>query len=417
MGMRRRKKWEVIIVGAGAAGLAAARVFQEAGVSYLVLEARGAVGGRIRAVQGKKQAVELGAEFIHDDAPLTERLCGRMRRLKDIHYILESGSPLKADGYWKRMERILQKASGKEDAVLRRRLGRIKDSAEVRDLLAYVEGFYAADPGKISAQAVIESGVPRKNAFPARGYAPLLRRLVRGIPRGRILLKAPVKHIRWSPHAVTVVAGSRRVSFEAKAVLVTVPIGVLKSSQGIRWSPMPQPLKRSLASVEMGNACKVTFEMTAAFWSSRPWAKEGLIHAPMGRGAEVYWARLPYLVSWMGGPRARALAAKPRAHILAFHRQQLRRDFGIKNLSGVVKNQYFHNWDKDPYAFGAYSYLKPGGKEAVRRLKKPIGGVIHFAGEALADEGGTVEGALGSGESTAQAVLKALRGKRSRHRL
>jgi monoamine oxidase len=404
--------WDVIIIGAGVAGLSAARELEKSKINYLLLEARSKAGGRARTIRRPNGCVELGAEFVHGSAHEVRKLARdskiQVTKQKAISTIVNNGTHYVESGFWGRMEKILKKLGSGKDSTLKQRFHRIKDPRDLRDLLAFAEGFYGADPTRLSVRSVTEAGVPRYNSFIPSGYQSLIDQLESSIPKKNIRFHSYVNKIMWAKDGAQIYVQGLKKPLLARKVIVTLPIGVLKSSQAPKWVPPLPHFKKNLSKIEMGNISKVTFEMSNHFWSHYRWAAEGLIHPESKDGVEVYWARRPFMVSWIGGPRAKELNKLSHSKILKFHRDAFKREFAMNSVSRFVLHEYSHNWQTDKLTLGAYSYLNVGGSRAIEELKKSVSDVIYFSGEAFAEESGTVEGAIETGKETARCIRSLL---------
>lgn len=385
---------KVIVVGAGAAGLAAARTLHEHGVTVLVLEARERAGGRAYTVRTSSGGypVELGAEFIHGQADATMRLlreCGEAT--------LEIGETL--DEVWEATERVLQRvdlngADSSVDAFLRN-----VDTPDADRARMLIEGFDAAITSDASILAIAKEWQSSGNdtqARPAAGYEPIIRHLAQ--PLGdRIRYNAPVHEIAWSQ------AGVEVDGIAAKYAIVTAPIGVLRSG-GIRFTPeLPQEKRRAIEAIAMGPVVKVVLEFRSVFWD------EAFFVVPPECGFRTVWSRLPerapVLVAWAGGDAAARLAASASDPVAAAL-DACRKLFPHVDVRSELVRAHYHDWQADPYARGAYSYLRVNGGDARERLAEPVDGRLFFAGEAsVPEDGGTVAGALDSGYRAAAQVL------------
>jgi monoamine oxidase len=129
----------------------------------------------------------------------------------------------------------------------------------------------------------------------------------------------------------------------------------------------------------------------------------------------VWWTahpiRAPLLVGWAGGPRAARMLRRPPDEIERLAIASLARQLGLtaQKVRGLVQRSWTHNWDQDPFARGAYSYIGVGGVNAPRQLAQAVDGTLFFAGEAADPEGrmGTVNGAIATGVRAAKACLRA----------
>lgn len=385
---------DVVVVGAGAAGLAAARVLHERGVRVLVLEARDRAGGRAYTLQTQTGAypVELGAEFIHGKADSTMQLlreCGEGT--------LPIGEPL--DDVWEATERVLRgvRMNGEDrsvDAFLRG-LG----AAQADRARMLIEGFDAAITSDASIIAIAKEWQGTGNdtrARPANGYEPVMHHLARALG-DRIRYNAPVREVEWS-HDGVVVDGIR-----AKHAVITVPIGVLRA-RSIRFTPdLADGTQRAIDAVAMGPVVKVVLEFKSVFWD------QAFFEAPGGCGFRTVWSRMPQpapvLVAWAGGDAAARLIASG-ADPVGTALDTCARIFPGTGVHSQLVRAYFHDWQADPYACGAYSYLRVNGGDAREELTQPVQQRLFFAGEAACpQDAGTVAGALESGYRAARQVM------------
>ena len=430
---------DVIVVGAGAAGLAATRRLVRCGARVLLLEARDRTGGRIlrRPVNDLPVPVELGAEFIHGPAPETRAL------------IDETGGVAIDTGgeSWRRRGDALEPdpddflASAalfdrarflSHDRSVDEYLRRFEASAATRDAAgaarAFVEGFEAADPAVASVSAIAQewaSGVDSTSARPLHGYAPIVARLERDVLAGgaEIALRTAVRVIRWRRGAVSVEAadevGARR-SVAAAAAIVTVPVGILRcegDARTIRFEPeLPPAKRRALQGLEMGHAVKVALWFRSAFWERIGGARYRDAAFFRGEGAfPAYWTQLPVrsrlVVAWAGGPRALALRGSSESQLIARARDEFGATIGEPALArDELAGGAMHDWSADPCSYGAYSYVAVGGGDARASLAAPLDQTLFFAGEATSTDGqgGTVNGALKTGERAAIEAMEML---------
>ena len=410
----------ILVLGAGAAGLAAAAELARAGRRVLVLEARERIGGRCwtRHLPGVNVPLEMGAEFIHGHPQATLGLIERAgaTTLDSVRAALqgERGRLRPVDPFAE-ARRAVRGAALHEDISFASFLERRRLAARTR-LFArmIVEGFDAADPARVSAQSVLEewaggeslgSSQPR----PERGYGALLEHLAsEAIGNGaRLRLQAAVRLLRWRRGAVEV-AGEflgRRFVEKAGRAIVTLPLGVLQS-RSVRFDPALRQKRRALRQLACGPVVKAVLGFERAFWEER-WPDTAFFHAPRA-AFPTFWtplpARAPVLIAWAGGPKAERLAGLPAA------RQIEEALLGVRSLFGVrpqLQAALVHDWQRDPFARGAYSYVLVGGAGARESLAAPVAETLYFAGEATdTGESGTVGGALASGVRAARALLE-----------
>jgi monoamine oxidase len=420
---------DVLIIGAGAAGLMAARELSRAGKRVVVLEARDRIGGRIYPLDEKEFGYEAqgGAEFVHGEAPLTTALISEA----GLHFEPASerawwnvtdGPPEQMEWKPMRYEDELADAlrSLAADTTVQSLLDtRFSDEkyASLRDMVVRrVEGYDAADARRASA-FMLRDEMDSMNASRQRdlnfaeGYGALIRFLEEKCKESgvEIVLQKEVVALELG-HGFVRVTGKDASTYTATRVIVTVPPPILKT---ISCTP---PIAEKIKAADMigyGSVIKVLLRFKTKWW----FAKEEKFHAPfflLSREAiPTWWTQYPSpyltLTGWVGGPRAEILAGLSDDEILARALASLWKifDVPVEMLQKELLASKVINWAKDPYARGAYSYETPETKAARAELLKPIDGRIFFAGEALGETevGGTVEAALASGHATAARIL------------
>jgi monoamine oxidase len=428
------ERTDVLVVGAGAAGLAAADALQEAGLGVAVLEARDRIGGRILTHRDARVPVpiELGAEFVHGEAPETTRLLREAgRAVLDLsgQSWERRGSRLQPAGeYWRQVDRVLSlaRAEGSDlslaDWLAKRPGGR--PLARGRTLARrFVQGFHAADPARVSLRSLAGQGeAPTESARRAGRVADGYDRLIQWLARRLrdLRLRSPVAGISWEKGGAELEvrpegAGPYRIA--ARAVVVTAPLGVLQSGS-LRFRPeLPSPTRRALDLLAMGSVIHMVFWFREAPWrlvDDPDLSRLRFLHT--GDDAiNVWWtaypARVPLAVAWSGGPAAAALLAQGAGAVANHALGVLADALGLtrRRVESRVGAFWTHDWSADPWSRGAYSYALVGGAGAARDLAKPIDGTLFLAGEATDAEGrnGTVEGAIATGLRAAGQVRKA----------
>lgn len=446
------RRTHVVVIGAGAAGLSAARSLHEAGLAVTLLEARDRVGGRIFTLHDPvtHRPVELGAEFVHGRAdslrPWLRDAAARTVDIEGTRWHAAGTTVRRLDDFWEQLDRVMRRLPSKRERdrsfaeFLDARPGGHRLARERTLTRQYVEGFHAADPRRIGVHALSGSGSPGDDRRERRlervvdGYLSILNPAIAALER-RIRLSSIVTAIEWRRHHVRIrsrsPAGRIRPPMSARAVILAVPLGVLQATPpaegAIRFEPPLTAKTDALAHLAMGDVVRVVFRFRRRFWAdesltSRLGADDfdqlGFLHthdATFPTWWSAYPDTAPMLVAWSGGPAARQLAGLTTRAItqralgavataLRLPRQRLERE---------VTQVWTHDWMNDPFSRGAYSYQTVGGADAPGELARPIDGTLFFAGEASDASGstGTVHGALASGARAARQVLRALAGR------
>ncbi|HYD51748.1 MAG TPA: NAD(P)/FAD-dependent oxidoreductase [Gemmatimonadaceae bacterium] len=430
---------DAVVVGAGVAGLAAARRLRDAGARTLVLEARTRVGGRILTVHPPDLpiAVELGAEFLHGASQVVEAIA-RAHRLPAVEVTGERRratarglAPL--PDFWERIDRVMSRLDARREPersfseFLASRPGGASLARDRALARQFVAGFHAADLSLIGEHALADGGSPGDDLEERRlrrlplGYDGVVRALAAGLD-AVLRLGHVVHRLEWRRGEVRVhassPAGSALDVVRARAAIVTLPLGVLlarpPATGAVHIDPEPASLRRGREGLAVGHVAKVVLRFRDAFWEERASPMLSFVH---GQGGEfpVWWTAFPLhepvLVGWTGGPAAARLAALGRDAVIERAIASLARQLGLR--TGSVRTRlveaWWHDWDADPFARGAYSHPVVGGADAARHLARPAQGTLYFAGEAADAEGdnGTVHGAIASGTRAAGRLLSA----------
>ncbi|MBC7923851.1 MAG: FAD-dependent oxidoreductase [Ferruginibacter sp.] len=432
---------DVLIIGAGAAGLMAARELAKAGKKVIILEARDRIGGRIHTLEaaGFSVPVETGAEFIHGDLPLTLQLLKEAgishRAIGGETWRVEQGErqgePASDD--WSALIANLEKLDRDVPiaAFLDQHFGDDRYTSLRNSVRRYAEGYDAADPGRASALALLEewtSDDDNQYRLPG-GYGKLMDflREESGAAGCRLRLSTVAEEIRWQPGRVEVVTNGRQ-RYVARRALVTVPLGVLQSETGSRghlgFTPA-LPQKRAAAqAIGFGAAIKILLEFKVAFWEDGAF-QEPQVRPMPGLGfllsdapVPTWWTQWPertaVLTGWLAGPGAEKLRNTDENELLEKALDSLASLFCVRKavLRDALRIGKVINWTADPFARGAYAYATVEAKEARKVLSQPVHDTLFFAGEALYEgpAGGTVEAALVSGRDAAKAISSGERG-------
>ncbi len=425
----------VLVVGAGMAGVSAARALADKGYSVTVLEARSVSGGRIRTDTSLGAPVDLGASFIHGTRgnPLVT-LASRYGAATydtaqgDDLYVNAAGAQVAGsvlrqgqreyDGLFESLlsgrSRLTQDTSVRAAAApLLARIRRLRGAA-VGDLVSFLARSeigieFGADLKQLSLRYLDEDeAFSGPDLLLKPGYISLIEGLAQGLD---IRHNQLVRRISWSPSGVSVTTESDL--FDADRVVVTLPLGVLKRGN-VEFSPaLPREKVTALSKLAMGVLDKTYLKFPAAFWQTGedPIGYIGDVGARTTSQIPEYYTLdqaldLPILFGFTAGTQARRFEQLDSATISASALASLRKIFGssVPEPDAMIQTR----WGADPYSYGSYSFVPVGAKtEHYDVLARPLGSRLFFAGEAThRTYPGTVHGAYLSGIREANRVAK-----------
>jgi len=442
---------DVVIIGAGMAGLAAAGDLGRAGLSVCILEARDRLGGRVFTQRDPEcdSPIELGAEFIHGKPreilnPLQtagatlhevdgDNWCALEGRLSACNFFSDVDSILRAmddslpdESFLAFLERCYGNPRTK-------RLQQAKQQA-----IGYVSGFNAADPAKVGVHWLVgemraEEAIQGDRAFRSQnGYEDLLsifRQQIAG--RGvEVRTATMVQSVDWRSGyvRVTVQCSQGPSILDASKVLVTLPLSLLKAPIGqlgaIEFIPaLPQPKIAALDHLEMGKAIRLVLRFRERFWESiKPSLRTRRNLASLAflfsrdQWFPTWWTTMPkkapIITGWAPFRSAERLSGQSDSFVVDRSLETLSNLLGpsAQELQILLEAAYFHDWQQDPFSMGAYSYGKVGADGAQHALAAPLNNTLFFAGEATDTSGhnGTVHGAIASGHRAAAQILQGM---------
>ena len=257
------------------------------------------------------------------------------------------------------------------------------------------------------------------------GYEQLAHSLARSLPlqRSRFLLNTTVGEVRWLRGQAKIVARNNgtELSLEAPRALITLPLGVLQLQPeepgAVRFTRPLEMKHAALHQLEMGAVIRITIVFSDRFWLKCGPGNENLRDLSFlfshDEWFPTWWTPHPWnspmLTGWAAGPRGRALSHQPKQFILERAIEALCCIFNVapSTIADAISSWHTHDWQADPFARGAYSWVCVGGEGAQRELAAPVEETLFFAGEATAWNGhhGTVHGAVTSGERAAAEIL------------
>jgi monoamine oxidase len=426
---------DTIVVGAGVAGLTAARLLAAAGHRVVVLEARDRVGGRTHSLRDAGLVTDLGASWIHGiaDNPLfaaAEAFGMRMTELtvgsyqpdgRPIAYYDPDGVRLdqaQVDRFASDVhafdERLAATVAASArgtsyETVVEETLAALEwpaDRAErVREFLRHrTEEQYGVWIGDLDAHGLDDDQVEGDEVVFPDGFDMLAARLAEGLD---VRLEQVVTRLQWSADGVVATCADQAV--RAQRAIVTVPVGVLKSGALAVEPPLPEPVAGALGRLEMNAFEKVFLRFPERFW-------EPDVYAIRRQGPAAAWwhswydlTRLhgvPTLLTFAAGPCAEAIRGWTDEAITESVLAALREIHPDADISptGVEITR----WREDPFTGGSYAYMSVGSTtDDHDALATPVGGVLHLAGEATwTEDPATVTAALRSGHRAAEDVLR-----------
>jgi monoamine oxidase len=434
-------RYDILVLGAGIAGLAAARALAEAGQRVALIEARDRIGGRIftdHAVvrnSGEPVSIELGAEFIHGLPPATWDL---IRQANLNTYELDGAQQSFVRGSFHssgedygdaasvidEMMAWLERQPRGTDMTFEKYLDRAGvDGPRRRRATAYVEGFNAADSRVIGIAALAQQQRAEDQVHSDRlfhveaGYDALPTFLSDRFRAagGTLLLEHPVGRVRWSQYAVAVRgvdAGGESFELRAERAIVTLPLGVLQAGT-VEFEPAPQDIWSNAARMAMGPVVRISLLFDSKFWQ-----QDLSFLLTRDEVPTAWWTPMPksapLITGWAGGPKVAALTIRIGAR--ADGRALLEESLGaLSHMYGIAAQDLrarliswrTHDWQADLYSRGAYSYAPAGALDASANMTLPVADTLFFAGEHTDTTGqwGTVHGALGSGLRAAAQLL------------
>ncbi len=461
--------YDVIIIGAGAAGLAAAATLARAGRTVALVEARDRIGGRVYTIRppGATLPIELGADFVHGRPEETFAIAaeaglrlyeqtgnswaardGRLHSDDDEADDDDNeadegdvGAIFAAIHNWQGEDRTLQ-------SLLDERFAGERWAAARQQIRGYAEGFDAAEVDRVSVAWLRQTELASDAIDGDRqfrvldGYDRVLAWLG-GSPGAAsdLRLRTVAREIRWQRGHVEVqmesLAGAPLGEISARAALITAPLAVLKRSfddpdspGALRLLPEPPGKRDTFAYLEMGHAMKVVLLFNEPFWDALPQARQAnreslalprlsflFSNDPV---MATWWTShpvvAPMLTGWAAGPRAARMATLTSDEIADEAVAALSRalSIGRDDLNALLTGRFVHNWSADPFSSGGYSYVCAGGLNAPGALGEPVEDTLFIAGEATNTQGetGTVHAALQTGYQAAAAIERVLAGSR-----
>ncbi len=422
---------DTIIIGAGAAGLFAARELTKAGKKVTILEARNRIGGRCYTFSGDNFTIpiELGAEFVHGELPLTLKLLKeaniKYEAVSGDNYRSKNGKIKQSDflmKHWDDFEKALKEVKEDQalDEFLQQNFHEEKYAGLRKSIVQFAKGYDTADPKRVSLFSLRDEWLGDHEEETqyriAGGYIQLMDFLANQIKNsgGEIVLNSIVKQVNWKKDFVEVTATDDTV-FTGKKLVVTVPPGMLNcdpSLEGtIQFKPDLPEQRKAAADMGFGAIIKILIEFSDPFWEEKGLKNMQFLFSE--EKIPTWWAQTPQknnvLTGWLGGSPNDEIQHQSNDEILKYAIQSLAKIFNLDAsfIGQKIVSAKVYNWTVDPFTRGSYSYATLQTQSALKVLKTPVSQTIYFAGEALFEgkQLGTVEAALVSGLEVAKGIL------------
>jgi monoamine oxidase len=407
---------DVVIIGAGSAGLSAAHALMAAGKSVVVLEAMNRIGGRAYTEsETLGLPFDWGCAWIHSAdrnpyLPVAKAAGFTLAEHDDSVDRVYYGSHRFTDDEMKRVKRVRGEIVDLNEKAARTRDGAVSSVRAIRTREEQVAATYigpmdmAVDLDELAIRDYNDQAELEPNFLVREGFGSVIKKFGEGVP---VSLETPVRRIRYGGPGVVVETDKGNVS--ARACIVTASTGALRSGT-IAFDPiLPAAKQQAIADLPMGMLLKIPLVIDGERFGLNSF--EDLL-SEQASNQDLYFLSFPFdfnlMIGFAGGNFGWELSAAGRDIAVDFATGVLKRMFGNDAGKHVVKGE-ISRWASNPWVRGAYSAARPGRTTARRELERPIANRLFFAGEAYAREfAQTAGGASLSGQRTAKDVLKAI---------
>lgn len=419
------KHSQVIIVGAGIAGLEAALILDEQGVEVQILEATDRIGGRIRAFSGfSERPVEVGAEEVHGNQSSWFQLLAKAKiELIDNdasdNYVYTQGQLLLEDNLEDKSLKILdylpqliELYEGADISLSEFLAERKLSPLAMRLANAYYANEYGSSIDRIgikSLQKVDEKWTAgEQNLIPqTEVYSHIIQKHYKPITPF-IQLQQAVTAIDYSAELIEIRTNTGQ-NYTCNQVILTVPLPVLQRDM-IQFTPaLPEEKQEAIQGLKMDAGLKIILKFKQQFWASGMGSLYGGELVPEYWSLEATHPQDNILVAFVMGSFAEQLTALG-AEAIPKVLEELDLIFGDQLASNSFKDSHIANWGQEPYIWGAYSYPSPYAERYRHWLEWPIEDRLFFAGEAVNIQGhfGTVHGAMESAQLAVKKIQEGL---------
>jgi monoamine oxidase len=402
---------DVAIIGAGPAGLSAAQAAKSANLTYVVLEAKGRIGGRAYTESASLGLpMDHGAHFLHSASnnPFTELA-------EKFKFVFKKGGYRTRifDGSW--LTATDQKQFEKHAEHVLKNVAQAADIENVLDTAtlvhvdpkfsllfnSYYEEFLGAGPAQVAAAEHQRYQDTYEDWPVEKGFGALVARFGRNIP---VVLDCPVTEIDHSQKLIRIRTPQGTVT--ARTVIVTVSAGVLASELVKFTPPLSDAKHKAINAIPMGYAGKIAFSLKEGGFADVP-VHQGLINRRDGLFANLHVRPFdrPMLVAIVGGPKWEMIERAGSDTMTEMAKNLIWDVYGASALKQLDRAMNT-SWVSEHYVRGGHSYMRPGFGNARAELATPIDGRIYFAGEACSQTSwATVHGA----HETACAAILAIK--------
>ncbi|GAB4198638.1 MAG: NAD(P)/FAD-dependent oxidoreductase [Thermoflexibacter sp.] len=413
----------VIVVGAGVAGMYAAYLLHNQGFEVTILEASAQWGGRVRALEGFASfPVEIGAEEIHGENSLYYQIVRQANvemfdseggeNLYLVNDELLSEERINENKHYKKALDLIEKIVNYdgEDISLQEYMDKQKIDKSIQHILnAELANERGTSSSRLSMKGLAYEFQHWKAGYQTfmlknHSHSAILKNYFASI-LDKIQYNQEVKAIDYSEDLVSIITQSGQ-SFQASKVVLTVPLTILKANLINFYPVLPKEKELAIQKIGMGAGMKVILKFKQAFWGEHT-------NSIFGQLVPEYWVTSfqrneneYVLTALVNGVNAEFLSHQGEEAINSIL-NELDNIFGANVASANLEKSYLMDWIKEPFIKGAYSFDKVGGGDSRQILAEPIAGKLFFAGEATCTNGhhASIHGAM---ESAARAVKEIL---------
>lgn len=418
--------FDVIVVGAGIAGLAAARRLKGAGYRVLVLEGRDRIGGRIWTNRSLKFPLDLGASWIHGSEGNPITTLSEDFNVKTVTTSNESGitytsqrkvltseTENKINNRLKTvLETLRQDRQSQPDTSLQARIDQVLSRQKLSEqelielnyaITSQIENSYAADTSDLSfLNWDAADRFPGEELVFLGGYDQIIEKIAQDL---EIQRQQIVQKIEYGESGVKIT--TNQAIFQANQAVITLPLGVLKQGSVEFFPKLPSDKLAAIQKLGMGVLNKVYLQFHKVFWDA-DYDTVGYISKDSNWTDWLNLAKVinqPVLLAFNSGKYARDLEQLSDRQVLSEAMEVLRAMYGKSTSEPVAA--LISRWSSDPFARGSYSFIPPNASlEDYATLAEPVSDRLFFAGEATSEtHPSTVHGAFMSGEREADRII------------